>query len=57
LFVSDCFIAAAQAMQGLVHAVWQHTPSTQYGAVPPHWFAAVHASPDAFFGWQVLPAQ
>jgi hypothetical protein len=37
------------------HAVLQQTPSTQFPL--PHWFAAVHATPFAFFAVQTLLAQ
>jgi len=49
------FLAREHAWQSPVHAVAQHVPSTQ--KVLAHWFPAVHATPVAFLGVQVVPLQ
>ena len=49
------FFAAEQAWQRPVHAVLQQKPSTQKPLE--HSFAAVHATPVAFFETQVWVAQ
>src|SRR5207249_4336521 len=38
-----------------VHALLQHTPSTQNPEV--HWFAAPHVAPRPSFGWHTPPPQ
>jgi hypothetical protein len=49
------FFAAEHAWQLVLHAVLQHTPSTQFP--DEHWFAAVQATPFAYFATQPVPEQ
>ena len=49
------FFAAVQATHVPLHAVLQHTPSTQFPVA--HWFAAAHTSPCPRLAVHVPPAQ